>query len=228
MQDELFPQSLNSSRQIVNSDSDNLRNSETLVNLQNSGDGLKIATPESQSELPNALLQFDSPNECTAPSSTQDGHSTVNCYSSAIAPTCSVESLTADVNITEQVRKNKALPLDFILSPKGPSQTDRIAAYLVQQEAHEPHSSLKQDIRQAQICILLAERGSSQPFVDSSYACHGTHPDNVWQKVMANRRDRLGKEFKDWYYADGTMRPDVPKKLAARSNVTEIPKKEAL
>src|SRR5581483_8029925 len=71
---------------------------------------------------------------------------------------------------------------------------------------------LRQDYRQAFICISLAERGERDPFVASSYRIYGTHPDKVWPKIMRNRRVKLGKEFPDFYDDAGNLKPDVPKK----------------
>jgi hypothetical protein len=75
--------------------------------------------------------------------------------------------------------------------------------------------------RQAFICVSLASCGEAQPFVTSSYRIYGTHPDDVWPKIMAKRKAKLGKEFLEWFDQAGNLRPDLPKKSTAP--VTLIP-----
>ena len=93
---------------------------------------------------------------------------------------------------------------------------DRILNRLQKAELAEPSIWLRQDYRQAFICVSLARNGEAAPFVASSYRIYGTHPDLVWVKVQANRHARLGKEYGQWYSHDGMLLPDVgvPKKPA--------------
>jgi len=87
-----------------------------------------------------------------------------------------------------------ALPLNWLLNPaKEPdSLIDRILARLVSAEAHEPNAHLKDDYRQAQVALLLAEKGSAAPFVESSYICYGLHPDRVFDAMVRHREALLG------------------------------------
>ena len=91
---------------------------------------------------------------------------------------------------------------------------DRILDRLEEAERREPDIHLRSDIRQAFICVSLASRGEPEPFVTSSYRIYGSHPDQVWPKIMANRKAKLGQEFTQWYDAAGNLRPDIPKKTS--------------
>jgi len=90
----------------------------------------------------------------------------------------------------------------------------RILDRLWEAEQSESDIHLRSDIRQAFICVSLASRGVAEPFVESSYRLYGTHPEQVWPKIMATRRAKLGEEFSDWYDAAGNLKPDIPKKTS--------------
>jgi hypothetical protein len=92
--------------------------------------------------------------------------------------------------------------------------TGRILDRLEQAELAESDVWLRQDYRQAFICVSLARKDETEPFVASSYRIYGTHPDLVWFKIQANRHAKLGKEFGQWWTEDGILLPDigVPKK----------------
>jgi hypothetical protein len=90
----------------------------------------------------------------------------------------------------------------------------RILDRLWEAESSEPDIHLRSDYRQAFICVSLASRGERQPFVESSYRIYGSHPDQVWPKIMANRKAKLGKEFADWYDQAGNRKPDIRKKTS--------------
>lgn len=66
--------------------------------------------------------------------------------------------------------------------------------------------------------------GGLQPFVEASYRIFGTHPDDVWPKIMANREARLGKEFGEWFDQAGNLQPDLPRRKPA--TVIMLPKRE--
>jgi hypothetical protein len=100
----------------------------------------------------------------------------------------------------------------------------RILNRLEEAERSEPEIWLRQDYRQAFICVSLAVRGEAQPFVASSYRIYGKHPDNVWPQIMVNRKARLGKEFPEWFDQAGNLQPDLPRKKPAA--VLEFPKRE--
>ena len=111
----------------------------------------------------------------------------------------------------------KALPTDWLLAPKSASFIQRVLFRLIQAEEREAEVHLRDDYRQAFICLSLASRGNTEPFLVSSYQMYGKHPDLVWPAIMAKRAAKLGKEFGQWYSTDGQLLPDVgvPKKPAA-------------
>jgi hypothetical protein len=98
---------------------------------------------------------------------------------------------SADVSSRRRLQA-KALTLDWLLSPKTASFTDRVLARLIQFEAHEVNAHLRDDYRQAFITLALAEKGSLIPFVEASYTMYGVHPDKVWPKMIAYRQWMLG------------------------------------
>lgn len=77
--------------------------------------------------------------------------------------------------------------------------SNRIVERLLAAEIRESDVWFKDDYRQARICVATAAKGEPDPFLASSYAVYGTHPDHVWAKVMGNRRYRLGREFSAWF-----------------------------
>jgi hypothetical protein len=91
----------------------------------------------------------------------------------------------------------------------------RILDRLWEAERAEADIHLRSDYRQAWICVSLAVRGEAQPFVASSYRIYGTHPDDVWPKIMANRKARLGKEYSEWFDQACNLQPDLPRKKPA-------------
>jgi len=118
--------------------------------------------------------------------------------------------------------------------------SDRILDRLWEAASLEADVHLRADYRQAYIVVSMASRGETQPFVQSSYTMYGTHPDQVWPKIVARRKAQLGEEFSDWYDAAGNLRPDIPKKTSLLTTphpdeqvpvrlaaVLKFPKKEA-
>ena len=71
----------------------------------------------------------------------------------------------------------------------------RILDRLWEAETSEPDVHLRQDYRQAWICVSLASRGEPEPFITSSYRIYGSHPNKVWPQILANRKAKLGSEF---------------------------------
>ena len=90
----------------------------------------------------------------------------------------------------------------------------RILDRLWEAEQCEPDVHLRSDYRQAFICVSLASRGETQPFVESSYRIYGKHPDKVWPHILATSKAKLGNEFSVWYDAAGNLRPDIPKRTS--------------
>lgn len=93
--------------------------------------------------------------------------------------------------------------------------SDRVIERLLAAERRETDVWLRDDYRQARICVSMAARGEPDPFLASSYAIYGTHPDHVWEKLMRDRRCRLGREFSDWFDQAGNLKPDIPGKKPA-------------
>jgi hypothetical protein len=117
-------------------------------------------------------------------------------------------------------RKSKTLPEVEKLRREESTEflSERVMARLTSSEAHETDIWLRQDYRQAFICVSLAAKGNTEPFVVASYQVYGIHPDKVWPKIIWNRQARLGREFPSWYDASGMMKPDLPKKPSTYSN----------
>lgn len=85
------------------------------------------------------------------------------------------------------------LALEWILDPsKGRELSERILARLIQAEARESLVYYEDDYRQAFICVTLASRGNTIPFVVSSYQMYGLHPDKVYPAILARRKALLG------------------------------------
>lgn len=93
--------------------------------------------------------------------------------------------------------------------------SNRTVEHLLAAEIREEDVWLRDDYRQARICVAMAANGEQHPFLASSYAVYGTHPDRVWEKVMGNRRYGLGREFSAWFDQAGLLKPDLPKKRPA-------------
>jgi hypothetical protein len=105
--------------------------------------------------------------------------------------------------------------LDWLFAPKLATVSNRAIAYLIQLEAHETNLHICSDLRQAQITLILAQRGNSEPATVASYQVHRCHPSQVWPRRVAERKAKLAKEYDFWFDAAGNLRPDVPKKDSA-------------
>jgi hypothetical protein len=99
------------------------------------------------------------------------------------------------------------LPLDWALDPtKDPTdRLDRILAELTWKAAHEPNAHLADDYRQAMVAIILAAKGKSVPFVESSYICYGLHPDKVYQAIIERRKALLGPLYDEVERSSGSQ-----------------------
>jgi hypothetical protein len=134
---------------------------------------------------------------------------------------CEIGSLSDAARFQTVALPPKPSPfaLEWLISPKIKiTLHERIMARLIQAEAHETDIWLRQDYRQAFICVSLAAKGNTEPFLVSSYQVYGIHPDKVWPKILWNRQAKLAREYKDWYDASGMMKPDLPKKPSTYSN----------
>jgi hypothetical protein len=91
----------------------------------------------------------------------------------------------------------------------------------MQSEAHEPNPSLKSDYRQAFIAVALAEKGHSAPFVEASYRMYGVHPDQLFARVTALRKAKLGSDYGKWFDENGQLIPESasPKKPSQSESI---------
>lgn len=85
---------------------------------------------------------------------------------------------------------------------------NRVLGYLESAEALEDNPSLRQDVRQARAVVSLAAEDDLQPFVTSSYLIYGTHPERIFVKLTATRKEKLGEEYDEWFDAAGNLQPE--------------------
>jgi|SRR5690349_14475504 hypothetical protein len=76
---------------------------------------------------------------------------------------------------------------------------DRIIGRLLASEKAEASPVFRTDYGQSRVLIGLCLEGNPQPFIDSSYQMYGCHPGCVFEKVMAQRRAKLGRQYSLWY-----------------------------
>ena len=87
---------------------------------------------------------------------------------------------------------------------------NRVLDRLREAENHEENSHFRDDLRQSQVTLALAMRGDAAPFVIASYRIFGCHADQGFEKLMARRRAKLGREYSVWFEDNGLLKPDVP------------------
>jgi len=92
--------------------------------------------------------------------------------------------------------------------------TDRILARLAEAEARELDPWRRDDLRIAWITVLNASRGESAPHFWATYQVLGTSPDQVWPRIVANRKAKLGALYDEIYGADADAVSAAPKKPA--------------
>lgn len=86
-------------------------------------------------------------------------------------------------------------------------QTRRVLDYLWSAENRETDPWLKDDLRQAWICLRFAARRVPNPFVLSSYAMYGIHPDQLPAKIEARRRAQLGSYYEIFHGSSSPKKP---------------------
>jgi len=84
------------------------------------------------------------------------------------------------------------------VSNHGPLLLNRILSRLEEAEAKETDPHLQADYRIAWVTVLHADRGYSSPHVSASYQVLGLHPDQVWARIVANRRAMLGPLYEQF------------------------------
>jgi len=101
--------------------------------------------------------------------------------------------------------------------------TERVLVRLEQTNKKETDPWFRDDYRIAWITVKWAAEGvpewswrrDSPPHVAATYQVLHCHPDEVWPRMLENRRAKLGAEYSDWYDAAGNLRADAPKKDSA-------------
>ena len=93
---------------------------------------------------------------------------------------------------------------------KGTDLSERILAYLILQEAHATRP-FRVDYRVAQVIVMAAERGESDPIGYAWQSVLHCRPEQVWPNIVNNRKLRLGAEYHDWYDSNDNLRPDIPR-----------------
>ena len=96
------------------------------------------------------------------------------------------------------------------------SYTDRVVARLEAAELHESDPWYCNAIRIARLTVLYAANGDPSPHFWATYMVLGTSPDQVWPRVVANRKAKLGKYYAEIFGAE-----------SAEPGVTLPPKKPA-
>jgi hypothetical protein len=90
----------------------------------------------------------------------------------------------------------------------------RVLLRLEKAEKDESNPHLRDDIRIAWVTCLYAERNEPKPHERATLAVLGILPDQVWPRILANRKAKLGDEFSRWYEPDGSpladKKPPVP------------------
>jgi len=98
-------------------------------------------------------------------------------------------------------------------------RTERVLAYLQQSEKKEIDPWLRDDIRIAWMTARWAQHGvpewswrkDSAPHVAATYQVLNCHPDEVWPRIVAQRKAKLGASYEQVWGA-----PSVPKKPVQR------------
>jgi hypothetical protein len=111
---------------------------------------------------------------------------------------------------------------------------ERILFHLSYAEAHEANPHFRADIRIAWIAVKWASDGIPEwspyrllpPHVAATFVVLNCHPDEVWQRILQARQEKLGAEYSEWYDASGMSRPDIPKK--PQSPVTTAPQPQTV
>ena len=98
-------------------------------------------------------------------------------------------------------------------------QTERVLAYLETAGKKEIDPWLRDDIRIAWITAKWSQHGvpewswrkDSPPYVAATYEVLNCHPDEVWPRIVAERKAKLGAAYEQAWGA-----PSVPKKPVQR------------
>lgn len=97
------------------------------------------------------------------------------------------------------------------------ARTGRILARIYERELAELDPHLRTDLRIAWLTVLYAGQNLKNPHFVATQVVLGCNPNQVWPRILANRKAKLGPEYSDWYDESGNLRPDVPKKSSQPS-----------
>lgn len=92
---------------------------------------------------------------------------------------------------------------------------ERVLVRLEQAEKKEIDPWLRDDLRIAWITTTWAQsgvpkwflRGPLPPHVAATYQVLDCHPDEVWPRIVARRKAKLGNEYSAWCDENGNLRP---------------------
>jgi hypothetical protein len=84
----------------------------------------------------------------------------------------------------------------------------RVLLRLEEAEKEESNLHLRDDVRIAWVTCLYAERNEPKPHERATLAVLGVLPGEVWPRILANRKAKLGDEFSRWYEPDGSPLAD--------------------
>jgi len=128
---------------------------------------------------------------------------------------------------------HSALPVDCVITsaalpPRSAALnlTSRVVLRLEQAEARETNPHFQTDYRISRLLVIFAFRGNAAPLVEASQIVLGTHPDQVFAKLTAQRQEKLGAEYPDWYDANGNLKPEFFSVKKPPQSVTAERRKE--
>lgn len=93
----------------------------------------------------------------------------------------------------------------------------RIIARIEAAERKEINPHLRTDLRIAQLVVAWSADGvlgwcvySQSPFAAAVRQILHCPPEEVWPRIIAERKSKLGAEYSDWFDAAGNLLPDLP------------------
>lgn len=101
--------------------------------------------------------------------------------------------------------------------------TERVLAYLQKAEKKEIDPWLRDDYRIAWITTKWAQHGvpdwawhrNAPPFTAATYQVLNCLPDEVWPRIVAKRKEKLGSEYARFYDANDYRLPEVSPMIVA-------------
>jgi hypothetical protein len=108
----------------------------------------------------------------------------------------------------------------------GQELTERVLRHLAAAEAKESNPWLRDDLRISWITTKWAQsgvpdwslHGDQPPYAAATWQVLHCRPDQVWPRIVASRKAKLGSEYALWYDASDNLRADVPLPTKAASS----------